>query len=152
MGALLISGGVLYPADAADRVVPDGAVLAVDGVIVAAGPRAEVEAAVEPHHREGLRTVDARDRMILPGFVNAHWHEMFAMRFPFKGALRTASDRDDKPVFMALGGDVPQISVVFDAFHDHVDRLTPTRPSPSPATRCGPSSAPASPPSATSAP
>ncbi|WP_406478518.1 amidohydrolase family protein [Streptomyces sp. NBC_01615] len=125
MGALLIRGGVLYPADATDQVVPDGAVLAVDGVIAAAGSRAEVEAAIEPQHRAGLRIIDAQDRMILPGFVNAHWHEMFAMRFPFKGALRSPSDRDDKPVFMALGGDVPQISVVFDAFHDHIDRLTP---------------------------
>ncbi|MFH0241922.1 amidohydrolase family protein [Streptomyces sp. HK10] len=124
MGALLVRGGVLYPADATDRVVPDGAVLAEDGVIVAAGPLARVEAAIEPRHRAGLRTIDATDRMILPGFVNAHWHEMFAMRFPFKGALRSASDRDDKPVFMALGGDVPQISVVFDAFHAHIDRLT----------------------------
>ncbi|MGV9253707.1 amidohydrolase family protein [Streptomyces sp. NPDC003697] len=126
MGALLIRGGVLYPADATDRVVPDGAVLAADGLIVAAGPSAEVEAAIRPEHRAGgLRVIDAHDRMILPGFVNAHWHEMFAMRFPFKGALRSVSDRDDKPVFMALGGDVPQISVVFDTFHGHVDRLTP---------------------------
>lgn len=89
MGALLIRGGVLYPADATDQVVPDGAVLAVDGVIAAAGSRAEVEAAIEPQHRAGLRIIDAQDRMILPGFVNAHWHEMFAMRFPFKGALRS---------------------------------------------------------------
>ncbi|GAB3113179.1 amidohydrolase family protein [Streptomyces calidiresistens] len=125
MSALLIRGGVLYPADAAARVVPGGAVLIEDRKVVAAGPLAEVEAAITPRRRAGLRTIEADDRMILPGFVNAHWHEMFAMRFPFKGALRPASDRDDRPVFMAMGGDVPQISVAFDTFHDHIDRLTP---------------------------
>ncbi|MCE7082329.1 amidohydrolase family protein [Streptomyces sp. ST2-7A] len=125
MSALLIRGGVLYPADAAARVIPGGAVLIEGRKVIAAGPLAEVEAAITPRQRAGLRTIEAGDRMILPGFVNAHWHEMFAMRFPFKGALRPASDRDDKPVFMALGGDVPQISVAFDAFHDHVDRLLP---------------------------
>ncbi|MET9350637.1 amidohydrolase family protein [Streptomyces termitum] len=125
MDELLVKGGCLYPADATERVVPDGAVLVRDGVVAAVGPTAEVEAGIEPGRRAGLRTIDARGRMILPGFVNPHWHEMFAMRFPFKGALRDPSDRDDKPVFMALGGDVPQISMIFDSFHGQVDRLTP---------------------------
>ncbi|MFJ9430412.1 amidohydrolase family protein [Streptomyces sp. NPDC101490] len=125
MDALLVKGGCLYPADATDRVVPDGAVLIQDGVVTAIGPTGEVEAGIAPGQLDSLRTIDARGRMILPGFVNPHWHEMFAMRFPFKGALREASDRDDKPVFMALGGDVPQISVIFDSFHGQVDRLTP---------------------------
>jgi cytosine/adenosine deaminase-related metal-dependent hydrolase len=47
------------------------------------------------------------------------------MRFPFKGALRPASDRDDKPAFMALGGDLHQISLMFDSFYDKIGGLTP---------------------------
>ncbi|MFB9675878.1 amidohydrolase family protein [Streptosporangium vulgare] len=125
MSALLIRGGCLYPADAGARVVPDGSVLVEGERIVAAGTTEEIEAALEPRQRESLRTIDARGKMILPGFVNAHWHDLFAMRFPFKGALRPAADRDDKPAFMALGGDLQQISVVFDSFHDQIDRLTP---------------------------
>ncbi|MER5644438.1 amidohydrolase family protein [Streptosporangium sp. NPDC002524] len=125
MSALLIRGGCLYPADAGARVVPDGSVLVEGERIVAAGTTEEIEAVLEPRQRENMRTIDARGKMILPGFVNAHWHDLFAMRFPFKGALRPATDRDDKPAFMALGGDLQQISVVFDSFHDQIDRLTP---------------------------
>jgi cytosine/adenosine deaminase-related metal-dependent hydrolase len=122
---MLIRGGYLYPADAGDSVVVGGAVLVRGDRIAAAGPAADVEAAIAPGERDSLNVVDASDAMILPGFVNPHWHEMFAMRFPFKGTLRPSSDRDDRPAFMALGGDIPQISVLFDSFHDRIDELTP---------------------------
>jgi cytosine/adenosine deaminase-related metal-dependent hydrolase len=121
----LIRGGSLYPADAQHRVIPDGAVLVRDDRIAAVGATAEVESAVPPEERAGLQMIDARGSMILPGFVNPHWHEMFAMRFPFKGALRPATDRDDRPVFMALGGDIPAISSAFDGFTDLIAGLTP---------------------------
>jgi cytosine/adenosine deaminase-related metal-dependent hydrolase len=124
VSSLLIRGGCLYPADPTDTVVPDGAVLVVDDRIAAAGPTADVEATIEPEVRARLRVIDARGMMILPGFVNPHWHEMFAMRFPFKGALRPASDRDDVPAFMALGGDVRGVSMMFDSFYDKIDQLT----------------------------
>ncbi|GAB1689868.1 amidohydrolase family protein [Krasilnikovia sp. M28-CT-15] len=123
MSLLLIRGGYLYPADAAASVIPDGAVLARDGRIVAAGPTAEVAALLPPGQR--VHTVDASGAMILPGFVNPHWHDLFALRFPFKGALRPAADRGDVAAFMALGGDMPQISMMFDSFTDQIDRLTP---------------------------
>lgn len=120
MTTVLIKGGCLYPADERASVIPDAAVLIEDDTIVAAGPAAEVEPPTGAN-----RVIDARGKMILPGFVNAHWHEMFALRLPFKGALRPPADRDDRPAFMALGGDLPQISVAFDAFHDRIGRLTP---------------------------
>ncbi|MFE2865560.1 amidohydrolase family protein [Embleya sp. NPDC059259] len=125
MSALLVRGGCLYPGDTGARVIPDGSVLVEAGRITAIGTTADVEAALTPALRAGLRTIDARGKMILPGFVNAHWHEMFALRFPFKGALRPPADRDDKPAFMALGGDVRQISTAFDVFHDQLELLTP---------------------------
>lgn len=121
---LLIRSGCLYPADAGASVIPDGSVLIENGRISAAGPTTDVEAALGTG-RQGLRTIDARGRMILPGFVNPHWHDMFAMRFPFKGALRPPADREDVPAFMALGGDIQQISTMFDSFTDRIDELTP---------------------------
>jgi cytosine/adenosine deaminase-related metal-dependent hydrolase len=125
---LLLHGGQIYPADRGARVLRDASLLVLGDRIAALGTAAEVDAALaalDPRQRDGLRTVDARRMMVLPGFVNPHWHELFAMRIPFKGALRPAQDRDDQAAFMALGGDLRQISVVFDSFHDQVDALTP---------------------------
>ncbi|WP_171168492.1 amidohydrolase family protein [Streptomyces sp. I05A-00742] len=125
---LLFRDGYVYPADAGAQVLANGSVLVVGDRIAAVGTAADVDAAVaalEPAVRDGLRTVDARRSMILPGLVNPHWHELFAMRIPFKGALRPPHDRDDVAAFMALGGDLRQISVVFDSFHDQLDSLTP---------------------------
>lgn len=123
--SLLIRGGCLYPADPRHRVISNGAVLVEDERIVAVGPTPEVAAAVDPGRQAGLRVIEARGSMILPGFVNPHWHEMFAMRFPFKGALRSATDRQDRPAFMALGGDIQGISTAFDTFTDLIGQLTP---------------------------
>ncbi|GAA1739732.1 amidohydrolase family protein [Luedemannella helvata] len=125
MTTLLIRGGSLYPADPAHRVIPGGAVLVDGDRIAAVGTTAEVEAAIRPEQRAELAVLDARGAMILPGFVNPHWHEMFAMRFPFKGALRTPGDRDDRPAFMAAGGDIPAISSAFDDFAGMIADLTP---------------------------
>jgi cytosine/adenosine deaminase-related metal-dependent hydrolase len=125
MTATLIRGGCLYLADVGNQVIPGGCVLVEEDRIAAAGTAAAVEAELAARPRPGLRTIDARGSMILPGFVNPHWHEMFALRFPFKGALRPASDRDDQPAFMALGGSIEQISMAFDGFADRADQLAP---------------------------
>ncbi len=125
MSRLLVSGGHLYPADAAASVVPDGAVLVDGDRIVAAGPDAQVRAAIPAEWQATLRTIDARGSLILPGFVNAHWHDLFALRFPFKGALRPPVDRGDRAAFMALGGDLTQISTVFDSFTNRLAQLAP---------------------------
>lgn len=57
-------------------IVDDGAVAAADGVIVAAGPTAQVmdEVVVSP----GGETIDAAGRVVLPGFVDPHTHLIFA--------------------------------------------------------------------------
>ncbi len=99
MAARLITGGTVYTADAQESVHARGAVLIVDDTIAAVGPAADVErvaAGLAPEVRAGLRTTDASRMMVLPGFVNAHWHEMFAMGFTMRGALRPVSDRGTK--------------------------------------------------------
>ncbi len=55
-------------------IIADGALHVHDGRIVAVGPRAEIER-VLPQDTE---VVDAGDRIVLPGFVDAHTHPVFA--------------------------------------------------------------------------
>lgn len=55
-------------------IVTDGAMLVRDGRIAAVGPRAEIEAQAAPD----AEIVDARRRIVLPGFVDAHTHPVFA--------------------------------------------------------------------------
>src|SRR5579862_5635477 len=56
------------------RVVPDGALAARDGRIAWVGPRA----ALPPALAEGAETLDAGGRLVIPGFVDAHTHPIFA--------------------------------------------------------------------------
>ncbi|AXG81626.1 amidohydrolase family protein [Streptomyces paludis] len=128
MGALLITGGTVYTADVDESVHARGAVLVLDDRIAAVGPADEVGRAadaLDPAVRAGLRTVDASRMMVLPGFVNAHWHEMFAMGFTMRGALRPVSDRADQVAFMGGGGDMHQISATFDRFDQLIEAMTP---------------------------
>lgn len=55
-------------------IIEDGALLVKDGHIVAAGRYAEVKTQIEP----GTKAVDAAGGIILPGFVDAHTHLVFA--------------------------------------------------------------------------
>jgi imidazolonepropionase len=55
-------------------VVPDGAMLVRDGRIAAAGARGDIERLLSPD----TEVVDAGGRIVLPGFVDAHTHPVFA--------------------------------------------------------------------------
>jgi imidazolonepropionase len=55
-------------------IVPDGALLARDGRIAKVGTRTEIERAIAPD----AEVVDAGGRIVLPGFVDAHTHPVFA--------------------------------------------------------------------------
>src|SRR5256712_11220096 len=57
-------------------IIPDGAVAAADGVIVAIGPTAQVLDEVAPGRDGGM--IDAGGRVVLPGFVDPHTHLIFA--------------------------------------------------------------------------
>ena len=78
-GILLVAGGLVYDhdGDVHHPVVAD--VLAVDGVIAAVRPGiADAVRRGEPvpelAGRGVERTIDARGRLVIPGFVNAHYH------------------------------------------------------------------------------
>ncbi|MFE3194119.1 amidohydrolase family protein [Nocardia sp. NPDC059240] len=125
--AVLIEGGCVYPADTADTVIPRGSVLVVGDRIAAVGSAEQVQEAVtalDEDTRAGLEVLDARRMMVLPGFVNAHWHDMFAMGFPLRGALRPPTDRADEVGFFGGGGDMHTISRTFDSFDGLIAGLT----------------------------
>jgi len=66
---LLIAGGTVVTMDPERRILEDGAVALRGTLILAVGPREELEASYS-----ALRRMDARGRLVLPGFVNAHTH------------------------------------------------------------------------------
>ena len=55
-------------------VIPDGAMIISDGVIQSVGKRDQIE----PQLSAQTTIVDARGRIVLPGFVDAHTHPVFA--------------------------------------------------------------------------
>ena len=54
--------------------IDDGAILVRDALIEAVGRRREIEALIEPD----CEVIDAGKRVVLPGFVDAHAHPVFA--------------------------------------------------------------------------
>jgi imidazolonepropionase len=55
-------------------IIEDGAILVLDGRITKVGSRGEIEAHITPK----CEVVDAGGRILLPGFVDAHTHPVFA--------------------------------------------------------------------------
>jgi imidazolonepropionase len=55
-------------------IIPDGAMRIRDGLIVAVGPRADIVASLA----DDTQPVDAGWRIVLPGFIDAHTHPVFA--------------------------------------------------------------------------
>src|ERR1700681_2249231 len=66
---LIVAGGTVVTVDAERRVLEDGAVAVTGDSIVAVATRPEILARYMP-----ARQIDARGKMMLPGFVNGHTH------------------------------------------------------------------------------
>lgn len=65
-------------------IVEDGALLVENGRIAGAGPRREIEPLIQPDSH----VIDAGGRIVLPGFVDAHTHPVFAGNRADEFALR----------------------------------------------------------------
>ena len=66
---LLITGGMVVTMDAPRSIIDDGAVVVTGDTIVAVGTRADIEAKFTAH-----QTIDAKNTLVLPGFINGHTH------------------------------------------------------------------------------
>src|SRR5260221_2977840 len=65
----IIAGGTVVTMDAQRHIYDNGAVVVTGDTIVAVGPRAELEA-----RYESRQTIDAKNTLLLPGFINGHTH------------------------------------------------------------------------------
>lgn len=70
--SILLAGRALLTMDAANSVIPDGAVLVEDGRIAAVGPASTLRAA---HPAAPVKTLE--NAVLLPGLINAHAHSGF---------------------------------------------------------------------------
>jgi 5-methylthioadenosine/S-adenosylhomocysteine deaminase len=61
--------GIVVSMDGQRHVYDDGAVVVKGDTIVAVGPRAELEA-----QYESRETIEAKNKLVLPGFINGHTH------------------------------------------------------------------------------
>jgi 5-methylthioadenosine/S-adenosylhomocysteine deaminase len=66
---LIVSGGLLVTMDGARAIYQDGSVAIRGDSIVAAAPRLEIES-----RYRAPQVIDARDHLVLPGFINGHTH------------------------------------------------------------------------------
>jgi 5-methylthioadenosine/S-adenosylhomocysteine deaminase len=66
---LLILGGTVVTMDGSRRIIENGAIAIIDSKIVAIGPRAEIQ-----REYSASRTIDAGNRLIIPGLINGHTH------------------------------------------------------------------------------
>jgi 5-methylthioadenosine/S-adenosylhomocysteine deaminase len=66
---LLVAGGMVVTMDGERRILEDGTVAVKGDVILAVGPRAEMEGKYG-----GAQRIDARGKLVLPGLINGHTH------------------------------------------------------------------------------
>ncbi len=66
---LLVTGGAVVTMDADRRFIEDGAIAVQGDAIVTVGPRAIIEAKYS-----GAQSINAKGKLVLPGFVNGHTH------------------------------------------------------------------------------
>src|SRR5713101_5050285 len=65
----IITGGMLVTMYGHRRIYDDGAFVLTGDTIIAVGPRTELEARYDTR-----QTIDAKNTLVLPGFINGHTH------------------------------------------------------------------------------
>lgn len=121
---LRIDAACVYTADPARPVIPAGSVLVEGSIVAAVGTADEVDEAENDGTFGGgsTRRIDATDRMVLPGLVNDHWHEVGALRAA-NGLTVDVDDSATQPGPFARGGDMTGMTQFFDSFWDLVPMI-----------------------------
>ncbi|MHB8896475.1 MAG: amidohydrolase [Candidatus Geothermincolia bacterium] len=76
---MLILGGTVLPMNENMDVIADGGIAIADGLIAAVGTRALIETGFMAR-----RTIDASDRLVMPGLINTHTHTPMTILRGFK--------------------------------------------------------------------
>ena len=71
---LIVAGGTVVTMDATKRVIEDGAIAIRNDEIIAVGTREALTS-----HYEPTRTIDAHNRIIMPGLINSHAHAAMSL-------------------------------------------------------------------------
>ncbi len=108
----LIKGAFCYAADLSNTVIDNSWVLIRGKTIVAMGG----EDSSLPAHDE---LIDARGKLLLPGFVNPHWHESFVAP-----NHEQADDSGIKPTAYSNGGDIEALGKMFGFISTVGEKLT----------------------------
>lgn len=116
----VVRNAFVYTADAENTILPAGWLLIRRDRIVALGSEAEVRAALGGARR-GVRVIDGDGFMVLPGFVNSHWHERLALAV----APQNPDDRNDPPGPFARGGNMTAVSRFLDNAYGLMGQLQP---------------------------
>jgi 5-methylthioadenosine/S-adenosylhomocysteine deaminase len=66
---LMITGGMVVTMDGPRSIYDDGVVAVTGDTMIAVGPRSEIEAKYT-----ASQTIDAKNKLVLPGFINGHTH------------------------------------------------------------------------------
>lgn len=110
----LIKNGFLYTADKNNTVLPECWILIEGDKIHSIGMAKDKK----PKHDH---VINARGKMILPGFVNPHWHESFV-----EGPDRAAPDDSDLELMpFSHGGNIEALGSYFGVIADVGEKFTP---------------------------
>ena len=108
----LIRGGFIYTADAQNRVIPNGWILVSGEKIIALG-----DEQTQPPTYD--RLISAEGKLVVPGFVNPHWHESFVAP-----NFEQPNDAGLEPTPYSRGGNIEALSSMFGFIAGVGKRLT----------------------------
>ncbi|WP_437875293.1 amidohydrolase family protein [Sorangium sp. So ce513] len=108
----LVRAGIVYTADASDRVLPGGWILVEGDKIAAMGGKGAPEPTAD-------QVIDASRHMVLPGLINAHWHECFVAP-----DHETPDDKAMEVSAYSRGGNIEALGTLF-RFVSKVQDLLP---------------------------
>ncbi|WP_087023198.1 amidohydrolase family protein [Thaumasiovibrio subtropicus] len=114
--SVLITNAFIYASDEANTVIESGWIAIEGNAITGLGPMSELPDTVKARASQHM---DAKGKLVLPGFVNPHWHESFVAPNHEK-----PDDSDLVPTPYSNGGDVAALGSMFGFISTVGDKLS----------------------------